>query len=170
MNPMALHKISYGMFIVSSHKGEEMNGQIANTVFQVTSEPRTIAVSINKGNLTHEFIMESAHLSVSILDQHTPLKFIGRFGFRSGRDFPKFQDIEYMRGGTGVPIVTEHSVGFIEARIIDSLNAGTHTVFLGEVSDLDILNDGEPMTYAYYRMVKQGRVPEAAPTYIKGER
>jgi len=102
------------------------------------------------------------------VDQLAPLKFIGRFGFRSGREFPKFQDIEFRKGSTGVPIVVEHAVGFIESKVIDRLDAGTHTLFLGEVVDMGILSDAEPMTYAYYRMVKQGKVPEAAPTYIKG--
>jgi ferric-chelate reductase [NAD(P)H] len=170
MNPEALHKISYGMYIVSSLRDGDMNGQIANTVFQVTSEPRVIAVSINTKNLTHEYIQASGFFSVSIVEQHAPLKFIGRFGFRSGRDFAKFQDIEFRKGGTGVPIVVEYAVGFIESRVIDRLDAGTHTLFLGEVVDMEILSDAEPMTYAYYRMVKQGKVPEAAPTYIKEKR
>jgi len=85
MDPNVLHNISYGMYIVSSNKGDLLNGQIANTVFQVTNEPITIAVSINKQNLTHEFIEASSCFSVSVLAEDTPLKFIGKFGFRSGR-------------------------------------------------------------------------------------
>jgi len=81
MNISALYKLGYGVYIVTSKKDNRFNGQIANTVFQVTSEPPTIAVSINKNNLTHDFIKESRVFSASVLCQDTPLTFIGRFGF-----------------------------------------------------------------------------------------
>jgi len=66
MNLKAFHKLSYGLYIVTSKKGDKLNGQIANTVFQVTSEPPTVAVSINKNNLTWEFIKESKSFAVSV--------------------------------------------------------------------------------------------------------
>jgi flavin reductase (DIM6/NTAB) family NADH-FMN oxidoreductase RutF len=86
MNFKALHKMGYGMYVVGSRKGGRLDGQIANTVFQITSEPPTIAVSINKNNLTHEFIKESKAFTASVLCEDTPLSFVGRFGFKSGRD------------------------------------------------------------------------------------
>ena len=81
MNLKSLHKLSYGLYVVTSKKGDKLNGQIANTVFQVTSEPPTIAVSINKNNLTWEYIKDSGAFAVSVLCVDTPLSFIGRFGF-----------------------------------------------------------------------------------------
>ena len=81
MNVRALHKLGYGLYVVCSRKSKKLNGQIANTVFQITSEPPTIAVSINKSNLTHEFIAESGVFVASVLSQDTPLYFIGHFGF-----------------------------------------------------------------------------------------
>ncbi len=155
------------MYIVSSKMGEKLNGQIANTVFQITSEPQTIAVSINKKNLTHELIQESKLFSVSILAKYAPLKFIGRFGFRSGRDFSKFENIDYKYGITNVPIVLENSIGYVESKVIETLDAGTHTLFIADVIDLQIILDEEPMIYEYYLNVKRGKVPETAPTYIK---
>ena len=93
------------MYVVSSRKGDRLNGQIANTVFQITSEPPTIAVSINKNNLTHEFIEESRVLTVSMLSQDTPLSFIGHFGFKSGRDIDKLGGINYKIGKTQAPVI-----------------------------------------------------------------
>ena len=90
MDPNALHSISYGMYIVSSVKDARPNGQIANTVFQITSEPATIAISINKKNLTHEYIEASSLFSVSVLEEATPLPFIGKFGFKSGKTEDKY--------------------------------------------------------------------------------
>ena len=100
MNVKALYKLVYGLYVVSSRKEDRLNGQIANTVFQISSEPPTIAVSINKNNLTHEFIEQSKVLAVSVLSQDTPLSFIGHFGFKSGRDIDKLEGINYKIGGT----------------------------------------------------------------------
>ncbi len=168
MNLKALHKISYGLYIVASRKKDgNINGQIANTVFQVTADPPTIAVSINKQNLTHEFIKESRVFSVSILKKDTPLKFIGVFGFRTGKEAKKFENVKYKIGVTGAPIVLENTVGYIEAEVINSVDVGSHTIFIGRVVDAEVLSGEEPMTYAYYHEVKQGKTPERAATYIK---
>ena len=165
MNPKALYSLSYGMYIVCSISGEKKNGQIANTLFQVTAEPLQIAVSINKENLTHEYIEKSGCFSVSVLSQDTPMKFIGNFGFKSGRDFDKFEDINYKIGKLGVPIVTDNSVAYMEAEVVDKIDAGTHTIFIGKVVDAEILNDDKPLTYEYYHKIKGGFSPKAAPTY-----
>ncbi|MCK5123591.1 MAG: flavin reductase, partial [Dehalococcoidia bacterium] len=93
MNTKALRSLSYGIYVVASQKQGKLNAQIANTVVQVTSEPPTISVCINKQNLTHEFITESKVFTASILSQDTPLSFIGHFGFKSGRETDKLKDI-----------------------------------------------------------------------------
>ena len=117
MNLKALFKLSYGVYVVTSKKNGSINGQIANTVFQVTSEPPTVAVSINKSNLTHEFIKEAKVFVASVLWQETPLTFIGNFGFKSGRDTDKFNGISYKIGDTGAPIVLDNAVSYLEARV-----------------------------------------------------
>ncbi len=169
MDPNVLHNISYGMFIVSSYKDNCLNGQIANTVFQITSEPVTIAISINNKNLTHEFIEASRKFSVSILAEDTPLTFIGKFGFKSGRKEEKFKDVNFKILPSCCPVVTDHSIGYIEAEVIKSLDCGTHTLFLGKMTESAILKEGRPMTYDYYHMVKKGTTPPSAPTFIRGE-
>ena len=168
MNLEALHKISYGMYIVTSGK-ERCNGQIANTVFQVTSEPETVAACINRENLTHELIAQSHIFAVSALSKDAPLKFIGGFGFRSGREIDKFEGINFKIGKTGTRIVLDNSIAYLEAEVIDEIEVGTHTLFIGKVVDADILNGEEPMTYAYYHEIKRGATPSSAPTYIRTE-
>ena len=170
MNLKALYKLGYGLYVVSSRKGDRLNGQIANTVFQITSEPPTIAVSINKNNLTHEFIRESKVLAASVLSQDTPLSFIGHFGFKSGRDMDKLEGINYKTGETQAPVVTDHTLAYLEAKVIQEVDVGTHTIFIGELVDADVLREGEPMTYAYYHQVKRGTTPKTAPSYIAEEK
>jgi len=167
MNLKVLRNCTYGLYVIGSQKGDRLNGQIANTVFQVTSEPPTIAVSINKQNLTHEFISESRVFTASILTQDTPLSFIGHFGFKSGREADKFKDVKYKLGETKAPIVLDHSLAYLEAKVIHQVDVGTHTIFIGEIVGADVLGEGEPMTYAYYHQVKRGTTPKTAPSYIK---
>jgi rubredoxin/flavin reductase (DIM6/NTAB) family NADH-FMN oxidoreductase RutF len=169
MDPNILHNIGYGMYVVGSFKGERLNAQIVNTLFQITSEPVTIAVSINKENLTHGFIEASMMFSASILAEETPLNFIGRFGFRSGRDADKLKDVKFRKLGSGCPVILEYSIGYIEARVINKLDSITHTLFLGEMTSSEVLKTDRPMTYAYYHQVKRGTTPKTAPTFIKGE-
>jgi len=167
MNLKVLRNCTYGLYVIGSRKGDRLNGQIANTVFQVASEPPTIAVSINKQNLTHEFITESKVFTASILSQDTPLSFIGHFGFKSGREVDKLKDVKYKLGETKAPIVLDHSVAYLEAKVIHQVDVGTHTIFVGEVVGADVIGEGEPMTYAYYHQVKRGTTPKTAPSYIK---
>ena len=167
MNTKALHKLSYGLFIVGSRKGNKLNGQIANTVFQITSEPPTIAVSINKNNLTHQLIKESKAFAASVLRRDTPLSFIGHFGFKSGRDIDKLEGIDYTTGKTKAPVVIENAVAYMEAKVIKEVDVGTHTIFIGELIDADVLTEEECMTYDYYHKVKRGTTPKTAPSYIE---
>jgi flavin reductase (DIM6/NTAB) family NADH-FMN oxidoreductase RutF/rubredoxin len=167
MNTKALRSLSYGLYVVASQKQGKLNAQIANTVVQVTSEPPTIAVCINKQNLTHEFITESKVFVASILSQDTPLSFIGHFGFKSGREVDKFKDVNYKLGEAKAPIVLDHSLAYLEAKVINQVDVGTHTIFIGELVGADVLREGEPMTYAYYHQVKRGTTPKTAPSYIE---
>ncbi len=168
MNLEALHKISYGMYVVTSGR-EKCNGQIANTVFQVTSELEMVAVCINKQNFTCELIEQNRIFAISVLAKSTPLRFIGSFGFRSGRETDKFEGVNFKIGRTGTRIVLDNSVAYLEAEVITKIEVDTHTLFVGKVVDADIIKDEEPMTYAFYHEVKRGITPSSAPTYLKTE-
>lgn len=165
MNPRALHKISYGLYVVCSKLDDKKNGQIANAIFQVTSKPQIIALSINKKNLTHEYIKKSSVFTITVLSKKTPMKFIGTFGFKSGRNIDKFDKIKYKLTKSKVPIVLDYSIAFFEAELIDNIDVETHTIFIAKIIDAEILSDNEPMTYEYYHKVKGGYSPKTAPTY-----
>lgn len=167
MNLKALQTISYGLYVIGSHQGSRFNGQIANTVFQITTEPPTIAVSINQQNLTHAFIQTSRSFSVSVLCRDTPLAFIGHFGFKSGRDIDKLAGINYKVGVTGAPVVMDNAVAYLEAKVVQAIAAGTHTIFIGELVAADVISDKECMTYAHYQQIKRGSTPPTAPVYLE---
>ncbi|TET82272.1 High molecular weight rubredoxin [candidate division TA06 bacterium] len=168
MDLKALFDLSYGLYVVCSHSDEKLNGQIANTVFQVTAEPPRVAVSISKNNLTHQYISNSGVFSFSVLDVSTPMEFIGLFGFKSGRDVDKLSQVRYEKGITGCPCVTDNALSMVETKVIGQLDAGSHTIFVGEVVSARILQGGNPLTYADYHRVKKGKAPKNAPTYRDG--
>ena len=167
MDTKALYKISYGLYVIGASDGEggQVNAQIANSVIQISSEPPTILVSINKNNLTNELIKKSKAFSVSVLAQDTPLNFIGGLGFRSGRDEDKLKNVDYGIDVTGAPVVNENAIATFEAKLVSEADAGTHTLFIGELVAAEVLRPEEPMTYAYYQQIKRGTTPKTAPTY-----
>lgn len=169
MDISALGKIVYGMYIVTSIDGDKANGQIVNTVFQVTAEPPCLAISLNKENLTCDYIRDSKVFSVTVLSTEAPLKFIGQFGFRTGRNFAKFEGVNYVRGLTGTNIVTDYAVGYFEARVSSELDLGTHILFVGDVVEAVTLSDATAMTYDYYHQIKGGLTQKNAPTFQKAE-
>lgn len=169
MDKAILQKISYGLYVVCSGNEGKFNGQICNTMFQVTSDPVTIAISVNKSNYTYELIKLSRKFTVSILPQSTPMTFIGLFGFKCGRDINKLQNVKTRTGSTGIPIVLDYSIGYLEVELVRELDCGTHTIFVGEVVAADRTGNEEPMTYDYYHKIKGGKTPKAAPSYIKEE-
>jgi flavin reductase (DIM6/NTAB) family NADH-FMN oxidoreductase RutF len=161
----AFRDLSYGLYIVTSRDKERFNGQIVNTVIQVTSDPARVAVIINKKNLTHEFILESKSFGVSVLEESAPLSFFGPFGFRSGRDFDKFAKVKFREGITGCPLVTEHALSCLEAEVFEEIDLGSHTVFIGNVVNSEVLTTGRPLTYRYYHENLKGKPSKNAPTY-----
>ena len=141
-----------------------MNGQIVNSVFQVTAEPPKVAVSLHKNNLTHSYVEKSRVFSVSVLDQNAPMTCIGLFGFKCGRDVNKFDKISH-KVSEGCPMVTENALSVFACKVVSSLDIGTHTLFIGEVYDAETLNEGTPLTYDYYRNSKKGKTQKNATTY-----
>lgn len=164
----ALWTISYGLYIVSSVSGEKSNGQIVNSVIQVSADPPSIAVSINKNNLTHAYIEESKVLAVSVLEEETPMSLIGLFGFKSGRDVDKMSKVTCRNGETGCPAVIDNAISSFDGKVVGAVDCGTHTIFVAEVMGAQVLKDGTPLTYAYYQNVMKGKASKNAPTY-KGD-
>lgn len=150
----AIYKMSYGMYIITSHNAEKVNGQACNTAFQITSDPMRVAIGINKSNLTGEYIQASGTFAINILglDAHNLIR---RFGYRSGRDFDKFEGISYKQGSTGCPLL-EDVLGYLECRVIPEkvVDCGTHWLFVADVVNGKLLSNEEPMTYDYYRKTK----------------
>jgi len=164
MNNMAFRQLSYGVYVISTWDNGRPTGCTANSAMQITSEPATIAISINHSNYTNQCIKESGRFAISVLGENSQPGTIGVFGFKSGRDHNKFEEVEYAVKGY-MPVIAD-ACAYITCEVIDTMETSTHTVFLGKVLDADELVKDTPMTYAYYHNVIKGKSPKAAPTYI----
>jgi len=163
----ALFKISYGLYIVGSGDQIKGNAYISNTVFQVTAQPPQFATCCSKDNYTSEIIKASTAFSVSILSEGTSTEIFGRFGYKSGRDNDKLEGMDLRYGETGVPIILNEAIAFLECKVVKTLDLDTHWMFIGELVQSEVLDDSaEPITYLYYRNVKKAVAPKNAPTYV----
>lgn len=150
MNIDVMNKISYGLFVLTAKDGEKDNGCIINTAMQVTIEPNCISVVVNKSNYTHDIILKNKEFNISILDESSQFATYKNFGFKSGRDSDKLVEVDFARAANGIVYLTKESNGYISGKVIKTVDLGTHTMFIAEVTDGEILSDKSSVTYAYY--------------------
>ena len=147
----AFFKISYGLFVLSAKMGEKQNGCIINTAMQITENPYRIQIAVNNSNYTTEIIKKTGEFNVSVLDTTTPFSVFERFGFKSGRDTDKLSDFPSVANAeNGIFYLTKHANAYICAKVVDTLEYETHTVFIAEVTESKTLSDTESVTYQYY--------------------
>jgi flavin reductase (DIM6/NTAB) family NADH-FMN oxidoreductase RutF len=171
MNVEAFFKITYGLFVVSTKSDNKMYGYISNTVFQVTAEPARFAITCSKNNYTSGMIRQSGVFAFSVLQKETRPDIIGTFGYRTGKDLDKFAKFNFTTGKTGSPILLDDTLAWFECEVEQTIDAGSHFLFIGKVIDGDVIDPlAEPLTYTYYREVKKGKAPKNAPTYIDPEK
>jgi flavin reductase (DIM6/NTAB) family NADH-FMN oxidoreductase RutF/rubredoxin len=168
INQDSLTRISYGLYLVTSQFRDVKAGYVANTVFQVTSRPPKFAISCNKDNFSAKIIGSSGAFAFSVLSEKASTGIIGDFGYRSGNETDKFRNLATINGVTGSPIVTESCVAWFDCKISDTLDLGSHLLFIGEVMASDLIEPlNHSLTYAYYREVMKGFSPKNAPTYLE---
>lgn len=167
MDETALYKVTYGLYVVSAEAEGEKSGCIVNTLQQVTAEPVRLAVTVSKESFTCGLIEKAGRFAAVALDQRADLPYIGRFGFRSGKDFDKFGGIAASEDEAGMPYPLDAACAHYSCRVTDILDLDTHLMFVGEAEESEILGEDEPLTYTYYRNVIKGRTPKNAPSYQK---
>ena len=151
MNNKAMFQLSYGLFVLTTKADGKDNGCIINTVQQVTSEPNRISITVNKANYTHDMIWESGVFTVSTISEKADFELFKHFGFQSGRTTDKFAQFTDCAVGTnGVKYITKGTNSYISAKIFHSIDLGTHTMFIADVTDMEVLDDAASATYTFY--------------------
>lgn len=170
MDPKALFKLSYGLYILSSRSEERDCGCIINTLTQVTAEPPRLSVAVNKQNFTAGAIARSGVFTAVALAEQADMELIGAFGFQSSAQADKFKGFPIARDENGVAYVTRSAAARFSCRVVGSLDVGTHLIFVGELTGAEVLSQDPVMTYAYYHAVVKGGTPKNAPSYQEPEK
>ena len=150
MDNQAFFKLSYGLFVLTARQDGKDNGCIINTVMQVTDQPKRIQIAVNKQNYTHDMIAATGQFNVSVLSQDAVFWVFQHYGFQSGRDVDKFENIPEARTENGIRYVEGCTNAVLSGKVIQTIDCGTHTLFLAEVTDAKVLSNEPSMTYQYY--------------------
>ena len=150
-NLSALFKIGYGLYVVTAEDGGRRSGCIVNAVSQITNSPNRIAVTMNKKNYTHDLVQASGQLNVNCLSVEAPFSLFRNFGFRSGKDADKYENVDYLLSDNQLPFLTKYINAFLSLKVEQQLDMGTHTMFVCSVTEARVLSDKETMTYNYYQ-------------------
>ena len=166
MDVTAMYKFSSGLYVVSAATEDDYGACVINTGLQLTSEPLQIQVVVNKQNHTEGVIEKAGHFALIAITQEADMPYIGRFGFRTSTEFAKFDGIEKRETILGDPYTPTAAACVLACEVVQTLDVGTHMVFVGEVKDAENLSDAAPMTYAYYHSTLKGKTPPKASSYV----
>ena len=151
MDKKAMYKLSYGLFVLTAKDEEKDNGCIINTAIQASSMPNQLSICVNKANLTHDMIVKTGKFTVSVISQDAGFDLFKHFGFQSGKDVDKFKNFEKCkRGENSIYYITEGTNAYISVNVSKTEDLGSHTMFIGEITDMEVLSETPSVTYDYY--------------------
>ena len=146
-----MYKLSYGLFVLTAKDEEKDNGCIINTAIQASSMPNQLSICVNKANLTHDMIVKTGKFTVSVISQDAGFDLFKHFGFQSGKDVDKFKNFEKCkRGENSIYYITEGTNAYISVNVSKTEDLGSHTMFIGEITDMEVLSETPSVTYDYY--------------------
>ena len=152
MDNKAMYKLSYGLFVLTTKSGDRVNGCITNTAIQVASEPNQISFAVNKANFTHDLVMESKKANISVISEAASFDLFKHFGFQSGKTVNKFEAfVDYALAENGIPYITKGTNAYFSIDVTQTVDLGSHTLFIGIPTDMVVLSDVPSATYAYYQ-------------------
>ena len=169
MDNKAMYKLSYGLFVLTTKAGERENGCITNTAIQVASEPNQISFAVNKANLTHDLVKESKKANISVISEDATFDLFKHFGFQSGRDVNKFEGFaDFKRADNGIAYITKGTNAYFSIDVTQTVDLGSHTLFIGIPTDMVVLSDAPSATYAYYQTDIKPKAP--APNAVPADK
>lgn len=164
MDKKAMYNLTYGLFVLTSRSGGKDSGCIINTAGQVTSTPNRISIAVNKENFTHDLVLKSGKFNLSILSEEASFATFQHFGFQSGRTVDKFDGYAACkRSENGLYYITEGTNSYISATVEQTIDLGTHTLFIAAVDDMDVLSPAPSASYAYYQSSIKPKPEQKAP-------
>ena len=163
MNTKALYNLTYGVYLLSAQENGRDNACIINTAVQVANNPTRISIAAIKGNLTHDMILATGRFNLSALTEDAPFDLFKHFGMQSGRNADKFEEFkEVSRSANGLYYLNKWANAFMSLKVVESVDLGSHTLFIGELADAEVLSDKPSCSYAYYQSHIKQNAPKPA--------
>lgn len=132
--------------ITTRHEGVR-GGLTATAVCSVSATPPQLLVCVNREASAHDAIGKSGIFAVNVLcSAHQ--KIAERFAGMDGVDGdPRFEGMgDWSALKTGAPVLAGCPVNF-DCKVVQSMSAGTHTVYIGEIVDMRVGGAAGPMVY-----------------------
>ena len=169
MDKKAMYQLTYGLFVLTAKSDGKDNGCIINTAIQAASQPNQLSIAVNKANFTHDLIQQTGEFTVSVISQEATFDLFKRFGFQSGRDADKFEGFTgFATGSNGIRYITEGTNAYLSVKVDKTMDLGSHTMFIGEITDMEVLSKAPSVTYDYYQKQIKPK-PEAVGTTETGQ-
>lgn len=160
MNSIALQKLSYGLYVLTTNSNGVDNGCIINTAVQVTSNPDCVSIAVNNTNFTTELLRKSKIFNLSVISEKATFDLFTHFGFSSGRSVNKFNGYSNAtKLKNGVYKIDDGICAYLSCEVISFTDLGSHTLFIAKITDMDVVSDDEPATYAYYHKAIKPQKP-----------
>lgn len=152
MNNKALYKLTYGLFLLTTKDDEKDNGCIINTAIQVANNPTRISIAVQKNNFTHDMVLSTGMFNISSIATTADFELFKRFGMQSGREVNKFEGFsDVKRSENGIFYLTKASNMYMSARVTEHFDLGSHTLFIAELNDAEVLSEDNSCTYDFYQ-------------------
>jgi flavin reductase (DIM6/NTAB) family NADH-FMN oxidoreductase RutF len=149
----ALGTMTYGIYVLTSFHEEEINGMIASWVSQVSYDPLLLMVAVHTNRYSHHLIENSGCFALHAVSRGQA-DLLRRFkGSDAGS---KFASIQWKRGTTGCPVL-EDCIAYFEAKVVDSIRPGNHTLFIGRVTEAKVIGQGQALSSLDYDGVYLGK-------------
>ncbi len=137
-----LLKIPHGLYICGVKDGENLNGFTVSWLMQSSFKPPMIVNCVKQDSGSHEMLKKSGVFTISFLED-TQKDLAAKFFRPQSRVGNKFEDVEFYQGAeTGCPIISD-SLGYVECKVVGSVEDGDHTVFVGEVIGAGVHREGK---------------------------
>lgn len=152
MDNKAMYKLTYGLFVLTAKDDDKDNGCIINTAIQAASSPNQMSICVNKDNYTHDMIVKTGAFNVSVISQEADFDLFKHFGFQSGRDVDKFKDFSDCKtSSNGIKYITKGTNAYLSVKVSQTVDLGSHTMFIGEITDMEVLSETASASYEYYQ-------------------
>ncbi len=143
----SLNQISYGLIVVGSKAGDEMNGMTANWISQTSFDPPLVAISVENDSHTRRLIDEGQVFSVNIIeDSEEGRAMIERMVKPQRRIHNKLGEDDFTTGVTGAPLLNS-ALSFFECEVVQTIETGDHQLYVGKVVGAGVhKEDGTPLS------------------------